>query len=76
MHMKDIWRTQRQNKEMGIVKENVRKISLLLCNIKFRGNTFAGSENVAGRQADMIKVIIGTFLQDLSLQICQMCIAP
>ena len=41
---------ERQNKEMGIVKENLRKISLLLCNIKFHRNTFAGSQNVAGRQ--------------------------
>lgn len=29
-----------------------------------------------GRQADKVKVIIGTFLHDLSLQICQMGIAP
>jgi len=51
MHMKDIWKTQRHNKEMRIVKENVRKISLQLCNIKFHKNTFTGSQNVASRQA-------------------------
>jgi hypothetical protein len=33
MHKKHTWRTQRQNKEMGKSKKNVRKISLKLCNI-------------------------------------------
>ena len=81
MHMKDTMKTQRQNKERGTVNENVRKISLQLCNITFQKKTFSGSQNVAGRQtgrqagrqtdrqADRVKVI-GTFLQDLLLQIC------
>jgi len=48
-----------------------KKISLQLCNIKFRKNTFTGSQNVTSRWTDRANVI-GTFLQDLSLQICQM----
>jgi hypothetical protein len=35
MHMKGTRRTQRQNKEKGRVKENVRKISLQLATSNF-----------------------------------------